>query len=277
MSEWRLRGRSILIVRSDNARTIEVEGRRPVRSLIFLEDGRHLLSGGEDGIIRQWRVEDGREVQDQRLTASGDVYAIAVSSDGNWIVSIGLRVATVWNRRTRQIAHTVNGHTDWVYSTDVSPDSTRFATGSNDRRTFIWDISTGRQLVGPLEDGNSVSAARFSPNGKRLATTTTRELRIYNAHNGQLLRNIATGPLYSTNPIAWSSDSQRIFSLSYNVIRHVYVDTGTVLSEWTIPGEAINFFSIALPSNGPQIHRFFCWSFSLILGYFHACADRTRL
>ena len=37
---------------------IEIDG---IYSVVFLADGSHIVSGGEEGKIRRWRVEDGRE------------------------------------------------------------------------------------------------------------------------------------------------------------------------------------------------------------------------
>ena len=50
-----MKTRSILLTakNQDDARTIEIEGRSPVYALLFLEDSKHLLSGGEDGMVRQ--------------------------------------------------------------------------------------------------------------------------------------------------------------------------------------------------------------------------------
>ncbi|KAF8129631.1 WD40-repeat-containing domain protein, partial [Boletus edulis] len=246
--------------------TTEVEGRRAVRALVFLDDGidRHFLSGGDDGMIREWRVEDGVEVQAQRLTAGSSVQALSLSGDRKCIVSAGERVAIVWNRSSRQSTRMAEEHTDWVDTVDVSPDSTKFATGSRDRRAFIWDISTGRRLIGPLQHNNWVVGVRFAPDGLRIATATWgTELRIYNTDNGQLLRTISMR-LCSTIPIAWSSDSQRIFAISYNDLMQVHVDTGTSLSQWSVPGAtAGNYMSIALPSNGRFIASFVGPSLSL--------------
>lgn len=249
---------------SDNTRTIEIDGRCAIWSLVFLEDGRHILSGGEDGMIRQWRVEDGREVG-HPFRANSGVQAMAVSGDRKWIVSGEEKVATVWNRITHQSAFTVDEHTNWVRTVDISPDSTRFATGGTDNKVFIWDISTGIRLVGPLRHDKHVVSVKFSPDGNYLATVSLcRDLRIYNADNGELLRAISIKS-HSTNPIAWSSDSRRIFIISSDaVIRQIFVDTGTFISEWTVPGEVENsFVSLALPRNGRFIASFVGRSLSL--------------
>ncbi|KAF8550171.1 WD40 repeat-like protein [Imleria badia] len=141
--------------------------------LVFLEDGRHFLSGGREEIIRQWRVDDGTEVADQRLTASGltEVSAIALSGDGNWIVTGGWQSVSIFNRRTRQCTSTAKEHSAWVLDIDVSPDSTKFATASRDCKAIIWNIANGRPHIVPLQHGNHhVSSVRFSPDGNRIAT-----------------------------------------------------------------------------------------------------------
>ena len=235
----------MLTVNQDlNTRTIVVDGSGCILSLVFLEDGKHLLSGGQDGMIRQWRIEDAMEVG-EAIKASGCVRAIALSSDRGWIISGEHSGATVWNRATRQKALAVNQHTDWVGTVDVSLDSTRFATGGLDKGVFIWDIATGTRLVGPLQHDNNLTAAKFAPSGDHIATTTwtAQSLRIYDAHTGELLRTVlvASSP---TEPIAWSSDSQRIFAISSNVIRQIVVDTGAF--EQIVPGE----LSPILPRHG---------------------------
>lgn len=248
----------MLTLYSDNSRRIEIDGGKAIWSLVFLEDGKHLLSGGEDGLIRQWYVEDGTTVG-ETIRARTGVEAIVLSNDRKWIVSGEHKWATVWNRNTRQRVLTVAEHTSWVLTVDVSPDSTRFATGAMDKKVFIWDILTGRRVIGPLEHADNPTSVKFSPDGDRIATATwnCEVLQIYHAHTGQWLRTVPVATC-STNPIAWSSDSQRIFALSTNgVLRQTSVNTGAFLSEWTVPGGTDNsFVSIALASNDKFIACF---------------------
>ena len=51
MSKCRVQDGSMLITYSDNMIQIEVDGRKSINSLVFLEDRKHLLSGGFDETI----------------------------------------------------------------------------------------------------------------------------------------------------------------------------------------------------------------------------------
>lgn len=191
-------------------------------------------------MIRRRRIEDGREVG-EAMRGSGCVRALALSGDRKWMVSGEFELATVWNRNTWQRVLAVNEHTLEVEAVDISPDSTKFATGARDCKSYVWDISSGRRLIGPLEHNSTVVAVKFSPDGNHIATTTWNHeaLRIYNAHTAQLIRTIPVRT-WGINNIAWSSDSQRIFASSLNIIVYIHVDTGFFISQWTIPGQTYN-------------------------------------
>jgi WD40 repeat protein len=63
---------------------------------------------------------------------------------------------------------TLKGHSDVVYALAYSPDGDKIASGSNDGKIFIWDVSTG-QIITKLTSGQVYSLA-YSPDGKTLAS-----------------------------------------------------------------------------------------------------------
>ena len=261
----------MLTVYSDKAKKTEIDGRTHIRSLVFLGDGEYFLTGGDDAKIRQWRLEDGMEVgKGMKAGASKNITAMDHSGDGKWIVSSGERVVNVWSTRSRQITVTVKGHSDWVDTVHVSPNSTKFATGSNDKKAFIWNILTGDRLVGPLEHGDRVGAVRFSPDGDLIVTgTASKGLRIYNAHNGKLLRTIPVSVASYPRVVNWFTPQSIIALVSHNTLMHIDVNTGQAFSSWTLPGEPVHHFgpiawgSIILPRNGRFIVSFIGRSISL--------------
>ena len=141
-----------------------------------------------------------------------------------------------------------------VIAIDVSPDSTSFATGTEDSlsATSIWSISSGERLVGPLKHGSSVRGIRFSPNGEHIASMEEKSIRIFDSRTGDELTTITTtAPSQLINtPLAWSNDGQQIFAVSDDKkIRIFQVSTGTLLAEsQTLDGG--NVESIALATSG---------------------------
>ncbi|KAG8219313.1 WD40-repeat-containing domain protein [Butyriboletus roseoflavus] len=142
-----------------------------------------------------------------------------------------------------------------VWAVDISPDSTRFATGTN--KASIWSIKTRERLVGPLEHDHIVTGVKFSPSGKHIATACLGcSIRIFDSHNGDELITIdtITPKFAAVTPLAWSSDGQQIFATSEDrKIRTFDVSTGSQLAELQITGGS---YSLALAPNGKFIATF---------------------
>ena len=147
-----------------------------------------------------------------------------------------------------------NAHANqWVRDVDISPDSTRFATASDDRTACIWSITTGHRLVGPMTHDSAVIAVKYSPRGDRIATATVRttnSVRIFDSQSGQLLHIFPSampiGYEYCT-PLSWSNTNQ-LFVGSTGRIFCFDGLTYSLLSEWTVRSGGLP--SIALSSNG---------------------------
>ena len=191
---------------------LDTGGSKTVYAVVFHSDGKHLLGGGDDG-IRRWRLSDGLEVGRQ---TEMQLHAIHVSKDHKWVVCGTSNGASVWDAEIDENVITVEGG-NTVWAVDVSPDSTRFATGTGKSEVSIWNITTGERLVGPLRHDEYVTGTKFSPNGEHIATTYFRgSIRIFDSRNGDELTIIhtITANVAAITPLAWSSDGQRIFATS---------------------------------------------------------------
>ena len=218
-----------------------------IYTVAFHPDGMHFLGGTSDGIQR-WRLADGEGVGKQM---GMNMNAIAVSRDAKWIVCGTERGASVWDAELQQKVLDVEGSNS-VYAVDVSPDSTKFATGTRSR-TSIWSMTTGERLVGPLRHDNTVTGIKFSPNGEHIATTCRRgPIRVFNSHSGAERITIKTIIPSSPpiTPLAWSNDGERIYVTSDDKkIRSFDVSTGSQLAESPILGGG-TLESITLAANG---------------------------
>ena len=234
-----------------SAKTIKIDGRSVPSSVTFLVDGKHVVSGGDDRKIRCWRVKDGKEVGTPMDTGYG-ACGIAVSRDGKWIVSATWKSAQVWSAKSRKKVTEIREHTKWVYAVDVSPDSTRIATGSDDKTACVWSLSTGQRLLGPWKYDDSVFAVKFSPDGRFIATATKTFIRIYDGRDGNLVVDVPIQVTFSPNhSLAWSSNSKQLFVVSSGKIICLDASTGATLSQWSIHDNEDN--RIALASDGAFI------------------------
>ncbi|KAH0836360.1 hypothetical protein J3R83DRAFT_7913 [Lanmaoa asiatica] len=238
---------------------IEINCPRPINCVAFLQDEKRIVGGGDEGTLQYWEVEAGQEM---RAVACGDeVLTVAMSKDGRYIVCGAKNgLVTVWDTSTQKKVVEINGHPNWVVAVDVSPDSKTVGTASYRGSASIWDITTGRLLVGPLEpSSDALVALKFSTNGSHVATSpySQSSVRIYDTQNGHLLVNIpvrlSSNGNHPTTPLAWSSDDRQLFTVSYDGnIQCFDASSGALLSKWPIHSSS-NPASIALSNSGKFI------------------------
>lgn len=222
------------------------------------------MSGSTEG-VQVWRVEDGKEM----VTIEAEcVNCLAVSQDVRWIVAgTDFGEVTVWNCKTYDKAFT-HWEDRSITAVDFSPDSTRLviATASKwSNRTSttstvwdasitanVWDITTRERVVGPLRHEDAVRAAKYSPEGGRIATATPDFVRVYDSKHGRLLVNIPVRviPWYNTG-LLWSIDHLSV--ISDGKIIQLDASTGSSLSEWTVPDSGNYSSCIALSQHGQFI------------------------
>ena len=149
---------------------------KPVCSLAFAPDGKTLASGGEDNVLRIWRLDSDQQVTVLRGHTSyvrGCVY----SPDGQWILSAGRdQQIKLWHPETYGESlvlgrNAEGGHADAVLAARFSRDGSQIVTASRDRTARLWDAET-QKLIGRFEEGHEflASSAVFYADGTRLAT-----------------------------------------------------------------------------------------------------------
>ena len=225
-------------------------GAGSVWAVAFHPDGKHFFDGTRNE-IRQWRLADGQELGKQ---TGMDMYAISVSKDQKWVACGTTKGASVWDAELHEKVVEVEGG-NHVYSVDVAPDCTKFATGIRGKQVTIWSITTGEKLLGPLDHGDDVWGVKFSPDGGRLATADYSTIRLFDTHSGDQLISIENAiPGDSLPPIAWSTHGQRLFAVSQDYkIKSFDSSTGSPLAEWQIHENSDGQISIALSANGKFI------------------------
>ena len=158
-----------------------------VDTVAMSPDGMCLATGGRDKTVKLWRIETQRCLQ----TLSGHIgriLSLSFSPDGTLLVSGG---GDNWEKRTH-----VDGRT------------TFFSHGDSpvDRTAKVWEVATGKNIA-TLESTGMVRGTAFSPDGKCLATGTTRTVTLWCTTTWQ---PIATLDTVSFESFAFSPDGSRL-------------------------------------------------------------------
>jgi WD40 repeat protein len=95
---------------------------RLVDRLALSDDGRLLLTGSQDGMVRLWDVATGQSLLAWKV--GGFVTAVAISPDGKQVAAStdGTPDALVWDRAAARVVHRLPGHPDGARDLVFTPD-----------------------------------------------------------------------------------------------------------------------------------------------------------
>ena len=139
-----------------------------VASVSFSQDGKQIVSGGDDGAVAIWDVASGRKMSTLRGYGS-PVTGVAFSPDGRTIVTCS-RDYTV---RAWDVA---NGHETYTANERgcplaLSPDGKRLVSGGDDGTLRVRDVAGGTETLAFKAHDGPVRSVVFSPDGRRVAST----------------------------------------------------------------------------------------------------------
>jgi WD40 repeat protein len=117
-------GKSSISNVATDASSIEIVAQDLISSVAFLADGEHIVGGGDEKKIRQWRVKDGKEVG-KPMDAGSAICDMAVTPDGKRI-ACGTKSGQA---KSQKKVIDFEGHDDWVGVVDISADGTKIAIG----------------------------------------------------------------------------------------------------------------------------------------------------
>ena len=146
-----------------------------VRTLILSRDGRLVISGHEDSVVRIWDSRTGT-LLDTLEGHRKHITSVDINSDGMKIAS-GSEDGTVriWDIENKT-AVVLEGHKVHVTVVSFSPDGTKLASGSMDNTVKIWDVGTGRIITEFIVENQRIYDVAWRPGGKQLYVSSSDNL-----------------------------------------------------------------------------------------------------
>ena len=212
--------------------------------LAYLPDGRRIVTGSDDGIVKVWNLENGSQ-EGTSMEHESYICDLAVTRDGtNIISSYHGGVIKVWGVESHEIVEEWS-HPENYPRIAVSPDAGLIAVG--DETVAIYTME-GRQVNNSIEVGGAILSMCFSPDGKKLACGTCDDIRAYDVDSGTLILGPLEGHEEYIFDVPWSRDSSRLFSGSDD-IRCWNSSTGVPIGHpWT--GHKDIILSLSLSPDG---------------------------
>jgi WD40 repeat protein len=141
---------------------------------------------------------------------SNVVLGLAVSRDGQIMASSDENGEIIgWHGETGEsLTEPIKAHSDRIWSVDFSPDGAVLATGSDDTTTKFWCTKTWQMQGEPIQCGDWVYCARYSPSGELLAIATHKNIQIYNPGTREHVASFGSCSV----SLAWAPDGTCLLS-----------------------------------------------------------------
>jgi len=180
-------------------------------SISWNPDGKQLACAVPS--IRLCEVAPGRELP--TLTHGEPVITASWSPREELIVTVGPKVAKLWDARTGQVIRTFIGHKQGITDIAWNTDGRYVATSSYDGTTRVWEVASGREFRTLVSSGKVIAIAS-SPIEDLLATLADNGIAtIWDMPKGIKMREISD-PKAKFRSVTWSQDGKWLVTTSWN-------------------------------------------------------------
>jgi cytochrome c len=172
----------------------------------------------------------------------GPVRAIAISSDGNSVLSGSFDTAAIrWSLKSESAEQVLRFHADAVNAVVFLKDE-RMATAGADAKVAIW--TAGRQQPDHVFEGHAapIVSLAVSPDGARLASASwDHTVRVWSLADGAQL--VLEGHSQNVNGVAFTPDGRSLVSVGYD----------RELRIWPLGGGTPDVVTLASPLNAVAV------------------------
>ena len=131
--------------------------------MCFSPDGNRLYTGHSwDGSLAVWNIRDDQLALAEEFKRDGNnVYALACSQDGNWLLAghVSGKIV-VYDLMDLSVRAELSGHSMKVHSLAFSPDDKAVVSGGEDGVVKVWQVATWKETA-ELQYNDPIQALRF--------------------------------------------------------------------------------------------------------------------
>jgi WD40 repeat protein len=190
-------------------------------ALAFAADG-GLCSVEEPGVLRHWNERTGQQLGHWQLSDLETLWGF--SGDGRLLAAASNDLA-IWEVASGRVLAALP-QPSWVTALAFASNPTIVATGHDDGRISLWDISRQVLLRSWTPHKRSVSSLTFSPDGQALASADEgKSILLSRTQDGQPIREL-TGHTDRIPQLVWHSAGKLLISAGWDAARVWNVDTG---------------------------------------------------
>jgi WD40 repeat protein len=212
-------------------------------------DGKIVVTGSADKTVKVWDAATGKELL--TLKHKGAVLSVAISADGQRIVSASDETAKVWDAATGKELLTLK-HEGAVLSVAISGNGKHIVTGGLDGTVKLWDAATGAEnRVFKGHNGRVITVA-ISAEGRRVVSAAATDgepgrgdapcaIKVWDAATGKETLTLPGPPreLAGKHLVAISADG-RFIALGNKVLEAATGQEKLTLPEARVSGVAFS-------------------------------------
>ena len=203
-TEWRVDGYKLL-------KKFRGHHGAAVTAVAYCQQADQLLTGSRDGSIRRWDRVQGKVLL-RWFVHNGHVKRLAVSPDGQWVLSYGARMVAETSLATGKPRLEWERHAGAVQCAAFLPDGRRVVSGSTDGTLRVWDAATGASLRTIEGAALGAYAIAVSPDGSKAAAgCKDGVVREFGLADGARLRELRGHRGY-VRSVAYTHDGSRLLS-----------------------------------------------------------------
>jgi WD40 repeat protein len=141
---------------------------------------------------------------------------VAITPDGNTIVSAGHKEIKLWNSKTGKQIISLSGHTQNINALAISPDGNNLVSAGDDKTIKVWNLQTKKLTFNLVGHQDSVQALAISQDSKTLVSAgDDKTIKVWSLLTGKFLKTLLDHN-YWVRSLALSPDGFTLASGSFD-------------------------------------------------------------